>query len=132
MTKAHLRVQPELETNSKKRKTKLLLVLLNWLAWHSFFLFFYIFDKSPDTIKHPPKSFYFYKVLLNNILKRLWSKGVVFRRSSINCLVRLILNPSKTNAWVASIYFYTFSIAVPQICIFTIVLWLLKLTYHNF
>ena len=35
---------------------------------------------------------------------------MVFRHSSISCLVRLILNPSKTTAWVVSIFFSLFQL----------------------
>ena len=103
------KAQLELETDLKKRKTRLFLALLNWLAWHFLFLLFYLFSKSPDTIKHPPNSFYFYEVLSNIIFKRLLSKGVIFRQSSTNCLVRFILNPSKITARAVSIFFDFFN-----------------------
>ena len=110
ITNVQLRAQLQVETNLKKRKTKVFTCLLNWLAWHSLFLFFYLFSKFPDPIKHPPKSFYFYEALLHNILKdKLISIGVVLRQSSIKCSFHLILNLSNTTTLALTHFFLFFN-----------------------
>ena len=115
ITNVHLRVQLELETNLKKRKTSVFTCPTK-LTWLELFVFiFYLFSKSPDPIKHPPKSFYFYKVLLHSIFKdKLISKGVLFRKSSIILSLKNNYTDGQHN-------FFSFSIVIPQICIFSLV-----------
>ena len=126
ITNVQLRAQLELETNLKKRKTRVFTCPTELTCLKLLVFIFYLFSKSPDPIKHPPKCFYFYEVLLHNILKdNLISKGVVFRQSSIKCLFHIILNFSKTTTMVVNIFFSLFQLYCHRFCIFTIVLWLL-------
>ena len=110
ITNVQLRAQLELETNLKKRKTRVFTCPTKLTCLALFVFIFYLFSKSPDPIKHPPKSFYFYEVLLHNILKgKLISKGMVFRQSSVKCLVHLILSLSKTTTLAVNIFFPFFN-----------------------